>query len=74
MADVKIADLRNDGKEDLVVADVSQGMVVLLNTGDGTFGKPTIYVPKRVTNCQAPFACVAADFNLDGNLDDGLCH
>ena len=66
--DVKIADLRNDGKQDLVVANGSQGMVVLLNNGDGTFGQPTIYVP-ACHNCQAPEACVVADFNLDGNLD-----
>ena len=66
--DVKIADLRNDGNQDLVVANGSQGMVVLLNNGDGTFGQPTIYVP-ACHNCQAPEACVVADFNLDGNLD-----
>jgi hypothetical protein len=66
--DVKIADLRNHGKQDLVVANGSQGMVVLLNKGDGAFGKPTIYRPCG-NNCQAPEACVVADFNLDGNLD-----
>ncbi len=66
--DVKIADLQNNGKQDLVVANLSQGMVVLLNNGDGTFGKPTTYVP-TCHNCQAPEACVAADFNLDGKLD-----
>ena len=66
--DIAIADLRNDGRQDLVVANLSQGMVVLLNKGNGTFGKPTIYRPCG-NNCQAPEACVAADFNLDGNLD-----
>ncbi|HXM21589.1 MAG TPA: VCBS repeat-containing protein [Terriglobales bacterium] len=66
--DVKIADLRNHGKQDLVVANGSQGMVVLLNKGDGTFGKPTIY-PPLCQNCVAPSACVVADFNLDGKLD-----
>jgi hypothetical protein len=66
--DVKIADLRNNGKQDLVIANLSQGMVVLLNHGDGTFGKPTIYVP-TCQNCVAPEACVVADFNLDGHLD-----
>jgi len=68
VADVKIADLRNNGTQDLVVANASQGMVVLLNQGNGVFGKPTIYVP-ICHNCQAPLACVVADFNLDGNLD-----
>jgi hypothetical protein len=66
--DVKIADLRNDGRQDLVVADGAEGMAVLLNNGDGTFGKPTIY-PPLCKNCVAPEACVVADFNLDGNLD-----
>jgi hypothetical protein len=66
--DVKIADLRNHGKQDLVIANLSQGMVVLLNRGDGTFGKPTFYRPCG-NNCEAPYACVVADFNLDGNLD-----
>ena len=36
--DVKIADLRSNGDQDLVVANTSQGLVVLLNNGDGTFG------------------------------------
>jgi hypothetical protein len=66
--DVKIADLRHSGKQDLVVADGAEGMAVLLNNGDGTFGKPTIYVP-TCQNCVTPEACVVADFNLDGHLD-----
>jgi hypothetical protein len=66
--DVKIADLRNDGREDLVVANLSQGMVVLLNNGDGTFGAAKIYQPTFL-NWQPPEACVVADFNLDGKLD-----
>jgi hypothetical protein len=66
--DVKIADLRHDGKQDLVIANLSAGMVVLLNRGDGTFGKPTTYTPS-FPNWQAPEACTVADFNLDGKLD-----
>jgi len=66
--DIVIADLRNNGDQDLVVANNSAGMVVLLNKGNGTFGKPTIYVA-TCHNCQGPEACVAADFNVDGNLD-----
>jgi FG-GAP-like repeat len=66
--DVKIADLRNNGKQDLVIANGSQGMVVLLNNGNGTFGKPTIYRPCS-NNCVAPVAVTVADFNLDGHLD-----
>ncbi len=68
VVDVKIADLRNNGDQDLVIADVSSGMVVLLNKGDATFGKPSIYKP-TFQNWQPPEACAVADFNLDGNLD-----
>jgi hypothetical protein len=66
--DVKIADLRNSGKQDLAIANASQGMVVLLNNGNGTFGKATIY-PPTCQDCVAPMACVVADFNLDHKLD-----
>ena len=66
--DVKIADLRHDGRQDLVVANLSQGMVVLLNTGDGHFGQPKIYRP-TFHPVGPPEACVVADFNLDGKLD-----
>jgi hypothetical protein len=66
---VKIADLRNNGEQDLVIANGSQGMVVLLNKGNGTFGEPAIYGP-CVGKCSAgPEACTVADFNLDGKLD-----
>jgi hypothetical protein len=66
--DVKIADLRHEGRQDLIVANTSRGMVVLLSKGDSTFGEPWIYVT-TCHNCQAPFACVVDDFDLDGNLD-----
>ena len=68
IVDVKIADLRKNGDQDLVVASLSQGMVVFLNNGDGTFGQPTIYQPCG-NGCQPPEACVVADFNRDGHLD-----
>jgi hypothetical protein len=66
--DVKIADLRNNGDQDLVIANDNAGMVVLLNKGDGTFGKPAVYTP-FFQNWQPPEACTVADFNLDGKLD-----
>jgi hypothetical protein len=66
--DVKIADLRHDARQDLVVANSTQGMVVLLNTGDGHFGVPKIYRP-TFHPVGPPEACVVADFNLDGKLD-----
>jgi hypothetical protein len=68
VVDVKIADLRNDGRNDLVIANGSAGMVVLLNKGNGTFGEPTIYQP-TFFNWQPPEACTVGDFNLDGILD-----
>ena len=66
--DVKISDLRHNGKQDLIVANVSYGMVVLLNKGDGTFEKERPYLPCKKT-CQAVEAVTVADFNLDGILD-----
>jgi len=69
VTDVKIADLRHDGRNDLVIANGSQGMVVLLNKGDGIFGKPAIYRPCLVKCSAGPEACTVADFNLDGKLD-----
>ncbi len=70
VVDVKIADLRNNGKQDLVIANGSQGMVVLLNKGDGTFGPAKIYPPCAGNPpCEGPEAVVVADFNLDGHLD-----
>jgi hypothetical protein len=68
VTDVQIVDLRNNGKQDLVIANLSAGMVVLLNKGNGTFGKPTVYTP-TFQNWQPPEACTVADFNLDGKLD-----
>jgi FG-GAP-like repeat len=65
--DVKIADLRNNGKQDLIVADEAEGMDIWLNKGDGTFGDVTTYMP--FGNTEPPDACVVADFNLNGHLD-----
>jgi hypothetical protein len=70
VVDVKIADLRNNGDHDLVIANGSQGLVVLLNQGNGTLGKPTIYPPcSGSPPCEGPTAVTVADFNLDGHLD-----
>ena len=65
---VTIADLRNDGRQDLVVADIASGLDIWLNKGDGTFGSVNIYYP-GCESCQPPEACTVADFNLDGKLD-----
>jgi hypothetical protein len=69
VVDAKIADLRNNGNQDLVIANTSQGMVVLLNKGNGTFGKPAIYRPCAGQCSAGPTACAVADFNLNGKLD-----
>jgi FG-GAP-like repeat len=63
---VKVADLRNNGEEDLVVADVF-GMYVFLNKGRGSFGKPDVYPP--CSECVVPRVCTVADLNLDGHQD-----
>jgi len=65
---VTIADLRNDGRGDLVVADGVYALDVWLNNGDGTFGSPSQYLPK-FPDAEPPEACTVADFNLDGKLD-----
>jgi hypothetical protein len=65
VVDVQIADLRNDGNEDLVIANFSLSAIgVLLNKGNGTFEPVKLYHPQ----CYAD-AVVIADFNLDGHLD-----
>jgi hypothetical protein len=69
VVDVKIADLRGDGRNDLVIADLSAGMVIRLNKGDGTFGNPTVHRPCAGKCSAGPEACTVADFNLDGKLD-----
>jgi hypothetical protein len=69
VADVKIADLRHDGRNDLVIANNSLSAVgVLLNKGNGTFGAVTLY-PVCQNYCQAAEAVVVDDFNLDGIPD-----
>ncbi len=65
VVDVKIADLRNEGKQDLVVANGSLSAIgVLLNKGGSLFERVKLYP----THCDVE-AVVIADFNLDGHLD-----
>jgi hypothetical protein len=65
VVDVKIADLRHDGRNDLVIANASLSAVgVLLNKGDGAFGEVRLYP----THCDVE-AVAVADLNLDGKLD-----
>jgi hypothetical protein len=59
---VAVADLRGNGKLDLVVSDFGDGIDVLLGNGDGTFQAAVAYPPSSnwVT---------VADFNGDGKPD-----
>lgn len=64
---IAVGDFNGDGKPDLLVAssDInSSGLSLLLNNGDGTFGKA-----KEFDSNLSPTSVVAGDFNHDGKLD-----
>jgi len=64
---IAIGDFNHDGKLDMAVASVYNGITqvsVLLGNGDGSF-KPATYYSAG----SSPDSIVAADFNKDGNLD-----
>jgi hypothetical protein len=71
---IKVADLNGDGKLDFATtAYGSQGIVVALGKGDGTFNTPNLY---SVTNqdfaaflSPSPVGVDAADINGDGKVD-----
>ena len=65
---VATADLRGNGKTDIIVAEVDSNSVeVFLGNGDGTLKSPQLYA----FNGQ-PTYVVVADFNHDGHLDLGV--
>jgi hypothetical protein len=62
---VAVADLNNDGKLDLIVANsVDDSVSILLGNGDGTF-QPAMNFATR----QDPIVVLVGDFNNDGKLD-----
>jgi hypothetical protein len=66
---VTVADVNEDGRPDLLVADGNDnsGVSILLGRGDGTFLPET-----RVAMGSNPFSLDAGDFNGDGHLDLAL--
>ena len=62
-----MADFNQDGKNDLVVSEISRGLIVFISNGNGTFvQKPDIYVGGYL---YAPFSIMAGDFDGDGHAD-----
>jgi hypothetical protein len=59
-----VADANDDGKNDLILYQPSQGLTVMLNQGNGTFLAPTV-LPAG----DRPVAIANADFNGDGQDD-----
>jgi hypothetical protein len=66
---VTTADLNEDGRLDLAVANALDSTVsVLIGNGDGTFGAATAF-SLGASNPQLPWGLASADFDLDGHLD-----
>ena len=61
-----IGDFDGNGTNDVAVADVSNGPIIIFpGNGDGTFKPPLTFS----TRAQGPFIIIARDVNLDGKLD-----
>ncbi|HEY0545626.1 MAG TPA: VCBS repeat-containing protein [Pyrinomonadaceae bacterium] len=63
--DIKAADFNGDGKLDLITANSTNGVSVLLNNGTGSFSFPTHFA----TGLNLPSAIAVGDFNNDAKLD-----
>jgi hypothetical protein len=67
---LKVADLRGDGKLDLVAANSDSGTVgVLLGRGDGTFRAAVVYSSGDKRNVAQISSVAVADVNGDGRPD-----
>jgi hypothetical protein len=63
---VAIGDFNRDGKNDLAIADVRSGTIVVRSgNGDGTFGPEAPYL----VGGTPPYILITRDMDLDGNLD-----
>jgi uncharacterized protein (DUF2141 family) len=60
-------DFNNDGKQDVVLANIDGTLTVALSNGDGTLQTP-VAVPLPTLGCEVSYVAVA-DVNGDGNAD-----
>ena len=61
---VAVGDFNEDGKLDLVTANFSSSLSVLIGRGDGTFRNPVTYSAGT-----GSLSVAVGDFNGDGHLD-----
>ena len=64
-----IADFNEDGHQDVAAANQTNGFVVALGDGDGTFSAPVTYIAASVHLGALSWPVVVADFDEDNNLD-----
>ena len=65
---IAVADFNHDGKQDVIIQEISGAVAVALSNGDGTFGPEVLAIGALFTYG------VTADFNGDGFPDfAGLC-
>jgi hypothetical protein len=66
---VAVGDINGDKMPDLVVAQASSGVGILLGNGDGTFQAETIIDVLTTSPPCSPYGVAIGDFNGDGFLD-----
>ncbi len=64
---IDLLDLNGDGALDVVVADRSKQIAVLLGNGTGSFGPGAVFATSA--NQAQPFSITSGDFNSDGDID-----